>query len=153
MPRGGGRNANDEEAACSSGSWTNNHAERGKRMTESRRQNREIINYYMQVIDRQDDALLGYLLDVNEHGLLLQSHGGLPRRGESHDLRLLLRDPLEGHGHLDVKARLVWSRKQPASVFHHSGFELRNLDDETSKVIRALMARFALGEKDADTTG
>lgn len=125
----------------------------GESVTESRRQNREIINYYLQVIDRERDQLLGYLLDVNEHGLLLQSHGGLPGRGESHALRLLLREPLEGQEYLDVDARLVWSRKQPASVFHHSGFELRAVSDDTRKVIRALMARFGINETSSSVAG
>lgn len=121
-------------------------------MTDLRRQNREIVNYYLQVVDREQNVLLGYLLDVNEHGLLLQSHGALPDRGERRALRMLLRDPLEGHEHLDVNARLVWSRKQPASVFHHSGFEFRDLDDETRKVIQALMNRFSLGEPETGVT-
>lgn len=122
-------------------------------MTDSRKQNREIVNYYLQVIDRERNILLGYLLDINEHGLLLQSHGALPDRGERRALRLLLRDPLEGHEHMDINARLVWSRKQPASVFHHSGFEFSNLDDETRKVILALMNRFSLGEESAGVPG
>jgi hypothetical protein len=119
-------------------------------MKELRRQSREIINFYLQIKDRNTDELLGYLLDVNDGGLLMQTHEELNDVGALYPIRLMLRDSLEGHETLDLDARLIWSRKQPGSVFNHSGFELVKVDEASQKVIHALVQRFGL---DVSETG
>ena len=113
-------------------------------MADSRRQNREIINYYLQVMDGDNNVLLGYLLDVSENGLLLQSHEPLSEPGHVCNLRLVLRQPVDGESELNVAARAVWSRKQPGSVFHHSGFEFQDPDARARRVIQHLMEQFAI---------
>ena len=112
-------------------------------MGDARRQGREIIDYYVQVLEHDTGALLGYLVDLTEHGFMLQSHEPLAG-DEERRLRLVLREPLDNVDHLEVAARRVWTREKDTSVFVHNGMQFTRLDDATRARIRELMERHAL---------
>ena len=112
-------------------------------MSEARRQDREVIDYYVQVLEHDSGHLLGYLVDLTEHGFMLQSHDPLEGDHERR-FRLVLREPLDGVDHIEVTAHRVWTREKDTSVFVHNGLQFARLDDETRGIIRALMERHAL---------
>lgn len=119
-------------------------------MADARRAEREIINYYLQVFDRTDNRLLGYLADVTPAGLMLQSREPIAE-GEAFDLRLELNAELDGKKSIDLKGRSIWTRKEKTSIFFHNGFELIDVDEEQRKLIESLMENFKLS--DARETG
>jgi hypothetical protein len=117
-------------------------------MSEARRQGREVIDYFVQVLEHDTGHLLGYLVDVTEHGFMLQSHE--PLEGDQEQtFRLVLREPLDGADHIEVTARRVWTREKDTAVFVHNGLQFTRLDDETRQRIRALMERHALEQAGA----
>lgn len=118
-------------------------------MAEARRQEREIINYYLPTFDRRSGSLLGYLVDITEQGLMLQTHDQLAP-DQDIELRLQLKEPLDGADHILLEARVVWSRKQGTAIFFHTGFEFRSIEEDQRRLVNMLIKSYRLDMPEAD---
>lgn len=112
-------------------------------MAEARREEREIINRYLRVFDRNSNQFVGYLVDITPHGAMLQS-----RDEVALDQRMLLRvelpEELDPSRELVIEAASVWDKKEENALFHHTGFEFQDVSSVAENKIRRMIDMYRL---------
>lgn len=112
-------------------------------MGEARRRTREVINHFLPTYDLRNGLLLGYLVDITDQGLMLQSRD-LLKPGTDYELRLQLKERLGGTDHLQLKARVIWSEPVANAVFNRAGFRLTEVDPDQQRLVDALIRTWRL---------
>jgi hypothetical protein len=112
-------------------------------VAEARREEREIINRYLRVFDRNTNQFVGYLVDITPHGAMLQS-----RNYVEPDKRMLLRvelpEELDPSRELVVEAASVWDKKEENALFHHTGFKFEDVSSVAQSKIRRMIEMYRL---------
>lgn len=112
-------------------------------MAEARREEREIINRYLRVFDRNSNQFVGYLVDITPHGAMLQSRDEVDL-----DRRMLLRvelpEELDPSRELVIEAASVWDKKEENALFHHTGFEFQDVSSVAENKIRRMIEMYRL---------
>jgi c-di-GMP-binding flagellar brake protein YcgR len=112
-------------------------------VAEARREEREVINRYLRVFDRSANKFIGYLVDITPHGAMLQSREPVePEKRMT--LRVELPEELDASRELVVEAESVWDKKEENALFHHTGFEFRDVSSAEQEKIRRLMEMYRL---------
>lgn len=112
-------------------------------MAEARREEREIINRYLRVFDRDSNQFIGYLVDITAHGAMLQSREQLdPDRQML--LRVELPEELDPSRELVIEAASIWDKKEDNALFHHTGFEFQRVSPVAESKIRRMIEMYRL---------
>lgn len=112
-------------------------------MAEARRAEREVINRYLRVFDRDSDRFLGYLVDITPAGAMLQSREPI-EPSVRFNLRVELPERFDGGDAISVEAASVWDKKEENALFHHTGFEFTQIPPGEDVKIRQLMQVYKL---------
>lgn len=112
-------------------------------MAEARRSDREVINRYLRVFDRDSNRFLGYLVDITPKGAMLQSREAIEPETRF-KLRVELPEEFAGEKAIDVEAESVWDKKEENALFHHTGFEFVGLSSDSVEKIRQLMDNYKI---------
>lgn len=112
-------------------------------MAEARREQREIINRYLRVFDRDTNQFVGYLVDITPHGAMLQSREQVePQRRML--LRVELPEELDPSRELVIEAASVWDRKEENALFHHAGFRFEDVSSVAQNKIHRMIEMYRL---------
>jgi hypothetical protein len=108
---------------------------------EKRAEKRRHLIYYLHVYDQLNNELLGHVVDITAEGLMIIGEKVLP---VDHDYTLHMTLPSEilGRESLDFEARSIWSRKDVDPTMFGTGFRLKDVDSEESRIIRRLIKDF-----------
>lgn len=112
-------------------------------MADARRAEREIINRYLRVFDRESDRFLGYLVDITPVGAMLQSREPIEPDARF-KLRVELPEGFEGGNAILVEATSRWDKKEDNALFHHTGFQFEAIASEEEAKVRRLMESYKL---------
>lgn len=112
-------------------------------MKDARRRQREVVDQFFPVVNRDTEELIGYLADVTVDGGMIESEQP-PAEGATLALRVELTEPIDGGRHIDVDAVCMWTRKDRNAVFHRIGFEFRDVTEETRRRIAILAQKYRL---------
>ena len=107
-------------------------------MNNKRKHERFMVSAYIGVFDFKTDQLLGGLVDMSNDGL--QIVGEEPcKEGLTHKLRVEMHKEICGTKSLLLHANSVWCTKRNVGNLYVTGFQLLNIDEDTSKRINLLM--------------
>jgi len=106
--------------------------------TSTRRHKRHNLIVYLRVYDRDTNALLGYLVDITQQGLMLMSEQPL----EANRLYRLRVDKGEVYGprrYLDLDAQSRWIDRDVNPKLHNTGFSLVDPSPQALGTIEGLI--------------
>lgn len=112
---------------------------------EKRSIKRRHLIYYLQVIDREQEQLVGYMVDITTSGIMLMSEKQI-KPGTVLHLKALVQTDMTTKKYLDFDARCKWCRKSPNDISHDVGFELLNISGTAFHDIEEIIEE--LGFKD-----
>ena len=116
-------------------------------MSERRKQPRKSLISYSQVFDLYGGGLLGYLADMNFHGVMVIGEKSLD---ENASITLQIEVPeIEGIStkRLSLPARIVWCEPDVSPSYFNIGFEFKEVTPEQEKVIQAIMDTYEFQRK------
>ncbi len=79
-------------------------------MSDRRTLHRRHLIYYLKVLDRETEELLGHLVDITEEGLMIVSENCL-KEGKLMKMKMLLPREIEEKEQIEFDARSMWCRK------------------------------------------
>jgi len=91
-----------------------------------RKLRRRHLIYYLRVFERDTGELLGHLVDLTPEGVLLMGERAL-EPGTSLTMTMDLPTEICGKPKLQFVGHCVWSRQDPNTGLHDSGFRLDDL--------------------------
>ena len=109
-------------------------------MAEKRIFKRRELIYYMKVLERDTDKLLGYLVDVTTEGLMIMCEAPLEIE-KNYALRINLRKDLSNKEHLHFDAKCKWCTKEICADFYDAGLELLRIAPEDQKEIENIIEK------------
>lgn len=112
---------------------------------EKRKIKRRHLIYYLQVIDREQEQVVGYMVDITTNGIMLMSEKAI-EPGTVLPLKVLVQTDMTTKNYLDFDARCKWCRKSPNDISHDAGFELLNVSGTAFRDIEEIIEE--LGFKD-----
>jgi hypothetical protein len=108
---------------------------------ERRKLKRRHLIYYLRVFDRNNNKLIGHLVDITPEGVMLISEEPIPL-GQIFRLKMLLPSRIGGREewHFDAESR--WCDKDINPDFYDTGFALITVEKRDMKVIEDLIQGF-----------
>ena len=107
-------------------------------MTESRTLKRRHPIYYLKVVDRNTERLVGRVADITTEGMRLVSEE--PIASDSMlQLRIVLPEKGMKTRESDIDARGVWSGRDINPDLHSAGFQLANVSPQAEAAIEYLI--------------
>jgi c-di-GMP-binding flagellar brake protein YcgR len=105
---------------------------------ERRNQERYSLEYFLRIVDRDTESLLGHIIDISLGGMRLISEAPIPTQK---DFRLWMEISLESglQGKIALEARSVWGRKDINPELYDTGFSFIALSAETRSTIENLI--------------
>ncbi|MCG8672118.1 MAG: PilZ domain-containing protein [Pseudomonadales bacterium] len=94
-----------------------------EQITNQRKVDRRHLIYYLRVFNRDDNQLLGNLVDISTRGIMLVSDKPLAPNKRFH-LRMVLPETLEGSREVEFEAETRWCQNDANKDFYDTGFEL-----------------------------
>jgi len=110
-------------------------------MREKRKLRRRHLVYYLRVVDRSTDQLIGHLVDVTTEGVMIMSDHTF-EKGSVYQLRMALPEAVEGSTQVSFEAKCIWSRDGIAPDQYDNGFELLSILPEHKREIERLIVEF-----------
>ena len=99
-------------------------------------------DFYLKVFNRKTGIGIGPLGNISNGGvMILSSELFLP--GNVIDFAMILPSKINGKSSVGFRGECVWCREDQANEYHQSGFELINLDEQSSNILSVLMHSFA----------
>lgn len=112
-------------------------------MDERRKQNRRLLTFFSRVVDRTNDRLLGYLVDMTTDGALIV--GNLPLKiNNKFLLRIDLPDSYGEIPQLDLEARAIWCSPDDDPELFRTGLQLINIENSNEAVLERLINEYGL---------
>ncbi len=99
------------------------------------------LTVYLKVFDEKTSDLIGYLVDVNNDGLLLASEASI-ETNIVFRLKLELPTEIEGSQKFLFSATSRWSDKDSESNFYNSGFRFEEVSDKDKNILEQLVEKF-----------
>ncbi len=110
-------------------------------------EHRNYLSQYLYVKDEKADAVLGYLGDISEHGLMFITQ--LPVSvGATVDI--VIENNIEGDGEIPLSARAkiktVWKKPNLNPEMTCIGCALLEIDSEELKILKSLVSQIAFSQ-------
>lgn len=111
-------------------------------MKERRKLDRKYLMVYSRVFDRATGKILGYLSDLSLKGAMIISDDPM-----SENLKIALRfdlpdPPLFSTDHLNLEARVAWSRPDIDPAFYNIGFEFTEISELEKLIIEEMIEAY-----------
>ncbi len=116
---------------------------------KGRRQERKQIIYYLRVSDAHSGAPLGHVADLNTRGFMVTGDRPMTR-GKTMLVRIELPQSMKGPRHLELKARVRWSKADAESGFHNTGFGILRPAKDDQRILSELIESFLYQEPPED---
>jgi len=108
---------------------------------EKRTTKRRHLIYYLHVYDLLDNELIGHIVDITPEGLMIIGDKPVPVERDF-NLRMTLPSEIMGRDTLEFEARSIWCKKDADPTLYGTGFRLKDVDSEESRIIRRLIKDF-----------
>lgn len=108
---------------------------------DKRTSKRRHLIYYLHVYNQVNLELLGHVVDITAEGLMIIGEKALPV-GQEYHLHMSLPSEIMGRESLDFEAQSIWSRPDVDPTMFATGFSLKDIDSEESRIIRRLIKDF-----------
>ncbi len=111
-------------------------------MQERRKEQRKNLMAYTQVFNLNGGILLGYLGDLNLHGLMVIGDKTLP---DNTELTLAIEIPELpdiNTQRITVPARVVWCQQDISPEYFNIGFEFKEVTDQQKAIIDLIMENY-----------
>ena len=112
-------------------------------MEERRRLDRKLLNYFSRVIDKENDRLLGYLVDLTTDGALMVGEAPL-QTGSIVRLRIDLPESFPDEQELEFRAKAVWSGPDPDAGLYRTGLQLIETEPDDLVILERLIAEYGM---------
>ena len=110
---------------------------------EKRKLKRRQLIYYLKVLDRETENLVGRLADITTEGIMLLSNTPLETNKEF-KLKLVLPSEISGDHYIELDAKSLWSKKDLNPDIYGTGFSFVEIASKDIDTIQALVADFEL---------
>ncbi|PCI50973.1 MAG: hypothetical protein COB51_02910 [Moraxellaceae bacterium] len=112
-------------------------------LINKRRLEREQLNRYIQVFDRESGSFAGFLVDVTTEGVMLGSLGPLNMSATSH---FSIKIPRESGDADEVvfDAQGIWGNKGENSIFYETGFRFLGVPMEVKSRLERMIKNFRI---------
>lgn len=107
-------------------------------MNERRRLPRKYLVIYSRVMDRSSGRVIGYLSDMSIGGMMLIGELAFEVGALMH-LRLDLPETMLTRDHIDLDARVAWSKQDIDPAFYNTGFEFNDLPQQDEQIINQVI--------------
>ncbi len=114
-------------------------------MMNTRRLQRRHLIYYLRIVDRDTDQLIGFLVDITTEGLMIMSESPL-EVGRVFRCKMLVQSELSDREHLCFEAKSIWCRKGTASNFYDTGLQLLTMAPEDFSSIQQIIDELGFRE-------
>ncbi len=106
-----------------------------------REQSRKPLRYYLRVLDRDDNTLVGHLADITPKGFMILTNRMPEKQGA---LSLLVELPRKAAGTRVILLQAVrrWCREQAGSGFLRVGFQITDISPQDARLVEWLIDRF-----------
>lgn len=111
------------------------------RRKEMRQVDRRYLVFYLRVFDGMSSKIVGHLIDISEKGIMMITDNPVE---VNQDYRLRMRLPTQGKDRNEIvfKATSRWCKGDSNPDFYLAGFQMYDLDPETSKLVGNLIRDF-----------
>jgi hypothetical protein len=110
-------------------------------VVEKRKLKRRHLIYYLRVFDKNNDQLIGHLIDITTEGVMLISEKPI-KPNSDFQARMVLPTGIEGHKPVLFDARSVWCHRDVNPHFYATGFQLTGISQEDVETINRLIDKF-----------
>jgi hypothetical protein len=114
-------------------------------MSEKRKQHRNNLIYYLKVFDRDENVLLGHLVDITSEGIMIISEKPVPVQ-KLFNLRLEFPRDIFGQKELDFSAMSLWSKPDLNPEYHDAGFKLQDVPLQHVLTIKKLVNEYGFND-------
>ncbi|RFA25840.1 hypothetical protein CAI21_17940 [Alkalilimnicola ehrlichii] len=104
-------------------------------MEEKRNTDRKLVRQLLRVMDRNNHAVLGNLVNLSPEGFMLISPNALVEGGYS-ELELELPKIVNGRSRIAVDARCIWCQKSSYSDDYGAGFQIERIPEQDMRALR-----------------
>ena len=111
-------------------------------MPDKRKVKRRHLIYYLSIIERSTDRLVGQLVDITTRGVMLTSEKPI-ESGLHMELRMVLPDVIDGDNQITFDAVSVWCKKDINPNFYAIGFEFESITPKTMSIVENLIQEFS----------
>ena len=111
-------------------------------MQERRKEQRKNLMAYTQVFNLNGGLLLGYLGDLNLHGLMVIGDKAMTENTELALAIELPELPDISASRITMPARVAWCQQDISPEYFNVGFEFKQVTDKQKTVIEAIMANY-----------
>lgn len=112
-------------------------------LLNKRRLEREQLDRFIRVIDKETGEFAGFLVDLSVDGVLLGSKSPLDMSGTSR-FRLELPDDIPGGEEVTFEAQGIWGNQGENSIFYETGFRILNMPGDVRHRVEKLIASHRL---------
>jgi len=114
-------------------------------MQNTRRLQRKHLIYYLRIIDRDTDQLIGFLVDITTAGLMVMSEAPL-EVGRVFRCKMLVQSELSDREQLCFEATSIWCRKAADADFYDTGMQLLSMAPENFASIQQIIHELGFNE-------
>jgi hypothetical protein len=109
---------------------------------ERRRAKRRNLNYYLPIINENNQQIFGHLVDLSTKGLMADSPKAVPTNQDFH-LRMELTESIRNKSMVRFTARSKWCRTDPIqpSLFN-VGFELTAISPSDLEIVQEIAEKY-----------
>ena len=110
---------------------------------ERRRLKRQMLAYYLPVLEKKTRQIIGHLVDMSPVGFLMDAKIPIQLKVE-YDLHLDFMEAVLGKDSLEFKARSKWCRQDAITPFlYNSGFEITEIAPDGIEVIKRIAEKYS----------
>ncbi len=102
---------------------------------------RRHLIYYLRVVDRTTQELIGHLVDITPDGIMLIGEKPLPVDVD-YQLQIILPQEINGKESLDLDARAIWCRPDVNPSLYGMGFQMSEVTSEDTRLIMKTIQDF-----------
>ena len=107
-------------------------------MKDKRKLKRRHLIYYLRVIDKMTEKLIGFLVNITPQGIMIMSEEPIPV-GKTFRLQALVPSTPGSKTYLEFDARSKWCDRSINTDFYDAGFELLNVDSDVFLAIQDII--------------
>jgi hypothetical protein len=112
---------------------------------ERRRMKRRNISYYLPVMDRNTEEVIGHIVDLSMVGFMMDSKIPISSNAKF-DLHLDFMEDIGGRASLDFTALSKWCHQDPIQPYlYNAGFEFFNIPTQDLEVIKSIAEKYGAG--------
>ena len=112
-------------------------------MPERRKNARSKLPLDIPLYEQDTDQILGFLSDLSEQGLCINSDEPITQ-GTELELKMMLPNGWVDTAELDFSAQCCWWENEANDGLHSSGFQIIDINEQASKALEQLLEAYGV---------